>query len=941
MSYMFTKNSFNNFFRLLIILILFILITPGLIFSQANKQQKNSVSDPTRHHEVKDDDFIPISRDEQGRSPAYKYTMNSITTTQVNVDASGQNIVGDAANEPSIAVDPNDRNKMVIGWRQFNTVSSNFRQAGYGYTTNGGQTWTFPGVIQPGFFRSDPVLDYDVDGNFYYNSLTNDPDYYCKVFKSSTGGSSWDNGTDAHGGDKQWMTIDKTAGPGNGHIYAYWTSSFSTCYPGFFTRSTDNGTSFENCITIPDDPSWGTLMVGSNGNLFVGATSGTTFDFVVARSSNAKISSQMITWDFATNVSLDGSITYGIGPNPGGLGGQTSLAVDTSISPYHGNVYLLCSVDRNSNPDPADVMFARSTDEGVTWSSPIRVNDDVNTSAYQWFGTMSVAPTGRIDVIWLDTRDHPGSNLSALYYSNSFDGGVTWSENERLSEYFDPHVGWPQQNKMGDYFHMVSDSNGASLAWAATFNNEQDVYYSYISVGPPCTVGLPTNPNPANGATDVDINLPQVTWTNGAGATQIEVFFDGSSVYSGAPMTSYNIPSTLDYSTTYSWRVNESDGSCTTYGPNWTFTTMSDPNIVSVTDTLYPQSGSYWTGTCDASTKTEVSLVNCVGSGFAGWMAFDCTPIYNDPSTVIEEIEFNGYLYNNNFPYWSITPMGSVNPITGTASSILTQVSNNVTQGSAYSYNTESGTLTNGWQQRILNESTAYTDLKNSLSQGWFAIGIQDWDVGTTYFVDFQGWAEANVPYLVVKYTYSVPVELTSLTASSIGENVELKWFTATETNNQGFQVERMNSAGTFEQIGYVAGFGTTTEPKSYSYTDSKLESGNYTYRLKQIDFDGSFSYSEEVYVTVELPNVYSLEQNYPNPFNPSTTIKYSIAEDGFVKLAVYNLLGEEVTTIVNSTQKAGKYEVTFNANNLATGVYIYQLKVGSFVETKKMVLMK
>jgi Secretion system C-terminal sorting domain len=170
---------------------------------------------------------------------------------------------------------------------------------------------------------------------------------------------------------------------------------------------------------------------------------------------------------------------------------------------------------------------------------------------------------------------------------------------------------------------------------------------------------------------------------------------------------------------------------------------------------------------------------------------------------------------------------------------------------------------------------------------------------------------------------------------------VELKWFTATETNNQGFQVERMNSVGTFEQIGYVAGFGTTTESKSYSYTDSKLESGNYTYRLKQIDFDGSFSYSEEVNVSVELPNVYSLEQNYPNPFNPSTTIKYSIAEDGLVKLAIYNLLGEEVTTIVNSTQKAGKYEVTFNAENLATGVYLYRLNVGNFNSTKKMVLMR
>ena len=126
-------------------------------------------------------------------------------------------------------------------------------------------------------------------------------------------------------------------------------------------------------------------------------------------------------------------------------------------------------------------MFARSTNGGVSFSSPIKINDDPGTSAYQWFGTMSVAPNGRIDVIWLDTRDNPGTYLSALYYSKSTNGGVTWSPNERLSGFFDPHVGWPQQNKMGDYFNMVSDINGASLAWAATFNGEQDVYYSYIT----------------------------------------------------------------------------------------------------------------------------------------------------------------------------------------------------------------------------------------------------------------------------------------------------------------------------------------------------------------------------------------------------------------------------------------------------------------------------
>jgi hypothetical protein len=186
-----------------------------------------------------------------------------------------------------------------------------------------------------------------------------------------------------------------------------------------------------------------------------------------------------------------------------------------------------------------------------------------------------------------------------------------------------------------------------------------------------------------------------------------------------------------------------------------------------------------------------------------------------------------------------------------------------------------------------------------------------------------------------------VPVELTSFTAASNGADVELSWRTSTETNNQGFQVERMNAGGSFEQVGYVAGFGTTTEPKAYSFVDSKLEAGSYTYRLKQIDFDGTYTYSEEVNAEVEIPLEYALEQNYPNPFNPSTTIKYSIPEDGFVKLAVYNLLGEEVATIVSNVQKAGRYEVNFSANGLSSGVYVYRIEAANFTASKKLVLMK
>jgi len=186
-----------------------------------------------------------------------------------------------------------------------------------------------------------------------------------------------------------------------------------------------------------------------------------------------------------------------------------------------------------------------------------------------------------------------------------------------------------------------------------------------------------------------------------------------------------------------------------------------------------------------------------------------------------------------------------------------------------------------------------------------------------------------------------VPVELTLFNAVAANDAVELNWSTATETNNQGFQIERKSGNSEFEEVGYVAGFGTTTEAKSYSFVDAGVPVGSYSYRLKQIDFSGKFEYTHEVNVDVTTPIEYALEQNHPNPFNPSTMIKYSIAEDGFVKLAVYNLTGEEVALLVNSLQKAGKYEIDFNAGNLASGVYIYRMESANFKTSKKLMLMK
>ncbi len=447
---------------------------------------------------------------------------NMPLSVQVNVNADGLNIVGDAANEPSIAIDPTDPDSIVIGWRQFNTVSSNFRQAGYGYSIDAGQSWTFPGVLTPGVFRSDPVLAANSGGMIFYYTLLGSPDFLCEMFITGDGGLTWSDPIPAFGGDKAWMTIDRTGGVGEGNIYISW-STFTG--PENFTRSTDDGVSYVQPIEVPMGAVFGTLAVGPEGVLYIAgidAPASMNTDFVVVRSTNARNAAEEPLFDQVTPVDMGGALTLGAGPNPAGLLGQVWVACDTSGGPNHGHVYLLCSVNP-PGPDPLDVMFSRSMDGGVTWSAPQRLNDDSLTrNAWQWFGTMSVAPNGRIDVIWNDTRNDSSTTFSQVHYTQSVDGGLTWQASRTISPPFNHFLGYPNQNKLGDYYHMLSDDEGASLAYAATFNNEQDVYF--VRIDP-----ADCNVNGADDAHDISEGVSDDCNANGL-PDECEADCDGNSV---------------------------------------------------------------------------------------------------------------------------------------------------------------------------------------------------------------------------------------------------------------------------------------------------------------------------------------------------------------------------------------------------------------------------
>ncbi len=489
-----------------ILLVCLVLISGLAIASGQGEPHKRRPRAPLEKY---DDPPAPFPLRGIGVSPGMVSRYDTFTSYQVNVNALGQNITGDAANEPSISVDPTNHSKMTIGWRQFNNVSSNFRQGGYAYSNDGGVHWTFPGVLEANVFRSDPVTDSDETGTFFYLSLLQT---FCEnMYRSTSGGQFWTElqpTGQADGGDKQWFTIDKTNGPGHG--FQYQASDGINCdNTGVveFQRSTDGGVTWQAPIGIPplnDSPYYGTLDVDTNGNVFIGGEGFSLFYCV--RSSNAQIGSQTPTFDRVTTVNMGGVLSGG-GINPAGLDGQVFLAVDHSGTATNNNIYMLASV-QPSGRSTTDVMFVRSTDGGLTFSAPRRINDDpVNPSKWHWFGTFSVAPNGRLDSVWLDTRNAANNTDSQLFYSYSLDAGITWSPNVAVSNPFNPFLGYPNQSKIGDYMTIVSDNAGADVAYAATFNSEQDVYHVRVAPAAPVALGAVSRKT-HGGAGAFDVPLP-------------------------------------------------------------------------------------------------------------------------------------------------------------------------------------------------------------------------------------------------------------------------------------------------------------------------------------------------------------------------------------------------------------------------------------------------
>ena len=254
--------------------------------------------------------------------------------------------------------------------------------------------------------------------------------------------------------------------------------------------------------------------------------------------------------------------------------------------------------------------------------------------------------------------------------------------------------------------------------------------------------------------------------------------------------------------------------------------------------------------------------------------------------------------------------------------------------------------------------SISFTDVNNGMTVGDFGTILRTTDGGNNWESqssrtnhNLRGISFINENYAITVGYHGailqtsnggVPVELTSFTANvKHSGQVVLNWSTATELNNQMFEIERRAENNDYVNIGYIEGHGTTTEQQDYTYVDKTVEEGTYYYRLKQIDFDGTFEYSDVVTVEIGVPDNFYLSQNYPIPFNPSTRIEFTLHEKQLVSLRIYNTLGELVGELVNVVKEAGSYSVIFDASNLPSGVYFYRLQTPGFADNKKMTLLK
>lgn len=840
--------------------------------------------------------------------------------------------------ELSIDIHPTNNIVLFAGANTTNWPVTTLYGTGVYWTLNGGTTWS--GTDQPSFTNSgDPANVIGTNGYFYIGYISSSSGQ--GIARSTNNGANWTTYTVAPNpgslADKNHLAIDKKVGsPFENRLYASWTDFGGTNNNQAVVRySTNFGETWSSSINLSSTLSPGShaqgvnVQTGPNGEVYVAFAIYDNWPGGEDAIGFAKSTDGGVTWTRSRiygALTPNGNINFGIRGNlkPTNIrvASFPSMAVDRSGGPTNGYIYITWP-QRSVAPagsDP-DIVMIRSTDGGNTWSAPKRVNDDpLNNGKDQYYPWCTVDQSnGYVYVVFYDNRETTNDS-TGVYMAVSYDGAQSFLNFRVSDKNFRPKpISGLASGYQGDY---IGIAGGGGKAYPFWMDDRTGVYQAWITevvLGPPCPAQSASNPFPADGSSSVSVNIPQLTWSNGAGITKVEVWFgEGaniSQIYNGPVISSINPPVSLGYNKVYSWKVVAKNDTCSSPAPIWSFKTELSPGTV----LLEPfQNLNNWTpaGPLGLTNWTVQNTNNATGLSspelrlswtpqFNGQSYLLSTPI-NVPPNQEMTLEFR------HFFDWYTNPSGTI--------------------GVAVTYD-NGATYTPIWQIVNPTANVGPATVTTNFVANSTPLRIAFFFSGNSFNFDY--WYIDDVIL-----SYIIPVELTSFTAKAYDDKVELNWTTATEKNNYGFEIQR-SSGDEFKAIGFIDGKGTILQQNNYSFIDMDVKSGNYKYRLKQIDFDGKFEFSKEIEVEVNPILIYSLEQNYPNPFNPSTLIKYSLAEDGLVKISLYNSLGEKVSIILNKYQTAGRHQIEFNSNGFSSGVYFYSIEVNDYKSVRKMIIMK
>ena len=860
----------------------------------------------------------------------------------------------------------------------FNDSGSNLGGAihftGWARSTDGGGTFVDRDTLATSTFgdAGDPVLARStLTGTVLLSTLGFSSDDVVQVFRSTDNGATFlapVNGTPGFTAtasqDKPWITVDNFAGTGQGTVYLAWRNfDTDTTKAGIrVTHSTDDGVTWI--------PSGGVRLTsgGQGASIFVGTDHAVYVMWLESKSLRLKKSTDRGATFSATTTTVATLLSNGVNGDLALTGGFRSNSFPQSaVNPVSGALYVVYN-DSTLSVDKGNVFFRQSTDGGTTWSSATTLNTD-GTTRSQFMPAVAVRPDGSaLAVTWYDRRGDVNDYQIARWGDAGTISGstVTFGSNFPISTQFPPVFGVdPAVNAtyMGDYDQMAADNSYFYTTWgdnrdqslAVPFRKNANVRCARFSLAG--AVAAPTlslssisitGGNGNGGVDPYECNNLTIALQNngnaaatGISATLSEVVDDPNVTILDQTQSYPNISVDGTGSNATAFRVSTAAAfACgTTLNLQLTVTYAGGSDVIPISIQSCQCAPSASTGSIGTGDPTQTGRLTRSGVASACGAGKSCPGVF----AATGARRYDSYAFTNS----------SSKSVCVSAS--LTPTCANQIFAVAYQTSFSPTSLCTNYLADLGSSPTQNSTLSMSFdvpAGATFLVIVHEVNVGlgcTSYTLGVSGLICAAVG---PGDCAALPIQLASFTgARTETGGVRLEWATLSEVNNYGFEVQRaLAGSGSFETLpgGFVAGHGTTIEPQTYTFVDASSGHDAASYRLKQIDLDGSYRYTDPVVVNAmtgvedtDIPHDFSLAQNYPNPFNPTTLIRFGLPKEERVTLKVYNALGQEVAALIDGSMVAGRHTAQFDASHLAGGVYFYRITAGQFTDTKKLILLR